>query len=73
MRAGRDCKGTGQTFWAEKTVLYLDCSGGYMTAHICNSYGTVCLKRVNFTVYKHTLINLALKKEKEEEIRPSED
>lgn len=44
-----------------------------MTAHICNSYGTVCLKRVNFTVYKHTLINLALKKEKEEEIRPSED
>lgn len=35
-----------------------------MTAHICYSYGTVCLKRVNFTVYKHTLINLALKKEK---------
>lgn len=62
----RGCPGLG---WAgingkgdDGNVLYLDCSGSYMSVDICQNSSNEHLKWLNFIVYKLYLSKVVLKK-----------
>ena len=49
---GVDCKEAGGIFWSDRIVLYLDCSGEYMTVYPCRNLANCMLWWVNFIVCK---------------------
>ena len=50
-------KGTKKHFWDDENILYLDCGGSYMNAHICQNSQNFTYKKLNFPVINLTKIN----------------
>lgn len=45
-------RGHGGNFCDDRTVLYLDCGGNYVSVHLCQNSQTYVVYRVNFNVHK---------------------